>query len=482
MDYAHAMSVARTVVLRAWVQAWQSPRYYYQLGELKFPFNARVTAAIDGGARKIKLDDNIDLEVDGLVGTIDGNPRALMSGTFEPVSVVFSIHTTSAHIDVPTTLDELEVLTGIEPCRWHIVVESGSALVSIAPSAAFVAPEIRQSPLHDALGLCLWLKKYDVKATPGRLKRVFGGVAQRLPPNAGSGSDETVLAAFESPVLIVATRRGASGASVVYRVQVRGDDSLASVLGRLHGTNDTAVAWHLHGVPLLPFADVGIWRCCTHGNRELHLYGGPTAGPAMKLVSTLYGVVSIPASASDGKPFVPLNVPSGNIFAERPLPRALDVAASVPLAVDRGWLQKVNAGQPVICLDHAVAIWRTFAYRFGAAALLHALVDMMAPQQGGYLLAVLKAKAVVHPIPMYVRYLYCIRDLLDGTHVAPPITLTADGVKYPMAPSVRWSTLKRAGMTLVSPTTLAAQLAMRQKDFILQELMSDDVVVARSPA
>ena len=107
---------------------------------------------------------------------------------------------------------------------------------------------------------------------------------------------------------------------------------------------------------------------------------------------------------------------------------------------------------------------------------------MMAPHQGGCLELVARSTVTVHPIPMYLRYLQCIRDLLDGTHAARPITLTVEGVKYPMAPSVRWSSLKRAGMTLVRPMTLTARVAMRQKDFILQELMSDDVVVARSPA
>ena len=291
MSDMNAAKVARARVLPRWNAAFRQKRYYYEQGNGRpVPFTIEQCTAICSGATVVDLGTNITATIQSDQVLVDGDLFELKTGYVQPEDLVVSVNHDSLHMDLGVILKELDIVTGIAACRWMIEVEkSGRITVDIAPSESYIAAEIRLCSATDMLSTAQWLLKYDVKATRAQLVEVFGPGALTLGPDAGNGRDASVIADFYAPLLITLHSRGTRNTRTI---NARGVDSIAKVLSLA-----PAGCWYLHGVPLLRFDDVAIWRCCVHSNKCLPLYNEPHQGE-FQTRETLAGVVQLPVKAS----------------------------------------------------------------------------------------------------------------------------------------------------------------------------------------
>jgi len=469
-------SIARARLQPRWRDAWAQPRYFYQSGPVQLPFSVEQSTAIRSGATHLKLGDTDATFTPGTV-TIDGNTFDLLRGNVAPQDIIISAGHVSAHLDIDAVLTELWLVTNIEPSRWCIVLlKDGHVDITIAPSAAFVADEIRRRPPTDHVSLGQWLERYDVQASPDKLAEVFGPAARLLPPGSGTGSDGTVLDAFVAPVTVYL--HGAAG-SRTRRLNATGTMSIKDVLKAAPRGK-----WFLHGAPLLPFADCCVWRCCVHGNEVLHLYSQPHPG-AYEMQETLAGVVRLPTTAAHRtRPYVPYPTPSGNMFGNAVLPRAHEVAAAAPHLLMPAWLALVNAGERIVSFDHAVVMVAALSPRYGRAQCIEIIGRMMVPGQHAILVERLAAAArpQVAVRNSYGRWLQCFCDHLYGTRKATPVMITLADRQFPLACSFMWSEivgLIPSGYTpaIAGNMSDAMRAAMARPDFMLEELRTDTVAL-----
>jgi len=472
--------LARARVLPRWQAAFKQERYYYEacVGGPFVPFTVEQTAAIRSGATTLEL-GMWTATISGDTVTIDGNPHELKTGTFKPESLVISSEHSSSHLDIDAILKELYIVTGIDERRWLINVdESGTLEVYIAPSVAYIAEEIRARPMTDHVSLGQWLCKYDVKASPSQLKAVFGSTACFLADFVGT--DDDIIKGFFAPVRVILHGKARRV------INALGTFTIKQVLD-LAPTGP----WHLHGVPLLPFDNVAIWRCCTHCNAELHLYDQPWVG-VHESRATVAGVLALPSKATSLKAFVPHFTVSGNMFGDPPLYRVLDVVAAAPAVLTSAWLTMVNANHLIISFDHAVLMLDALKERYGRTQCIQAIGAKMAPGQ-----RVVFETAVAQccdPRIMIRRryrcYVQCIRDLLNETFRATPLQVTVSGRingmissarrTHSVSPIMKWSNISSrvppgSRLVVTAPTSAAAQVAMARGDFILEELRSDRI-------
>jgi len=468
----HDIALAR--VLPRWQAAFKQERYYYQNGGPPLPFTIEQTAAIDKGATEVELGLwTATISFDRHQVSIDGNEHPLLRARIKPEAVVISCDHDSSHMDVDAILKELYIVTGIEKRRWLITVdEKGTADVHIAPSVAYIAEEIRDRPVTDHVSLGQWLRLYDVKASPCQLQAVFGSMSTLLPAGAGGGTNEDVIRDFHAPVKITLHGTG------IRVINALGTFTIKQVLelaprGR----------WFLHGVQLLPFSDVSIWRCCAHESTELHLYDHPHHN-SYEHRDTVAGVLQLPAGASAHKAFVPFPTVSGNMFGDPPLRRVLDVVAAAPPVLTNLWLTWVNANRLMICFDHAVLMLDALEARYGRAQCIQAIGEKMAPgQRVIFETAVADGRRPAHIARRrYICYVQCIKDLLNDTCQADTIQLTVGGRTFPVAPTLRWSQITSkwppgSRPVVTAPKGLSVGLALSRPDFILEELRSERIKV-----
>jgi len=514
---------ALSLVLPRWTAAFREERVYYSTcSGNRVPFTIEQSAAIMSGAKVINLGSEMEATIMGNDVHIDGNTFALKRGIVAPEELVVADGRDSSHMDLQNILKELDLVTGISARRWRITVdEEGQADVSIAPSESYIATEIRDRPVTDYTSLAQWLRKYDVKATREQLIQVFGVTAKMLPApqrewkglwerlkasgwtwapgkgdidfyyiwpgathedyltsrdavyawvaaGAGDGKNPLPIKDFSAPLTV---HFHSADGTRTYDAQ--GILSVRQVLM----LEPSGTRWFLNGVPLLPFNDVGIWRCCTHDNTVLHLYDR-VHGSDYCIRETLAGALKVPRRPSG---FVPFPTNSGNMFGDAPLTRVLDVVAAAPAVLDSSWLTCVNAGQLLINFDHAFAILDALEARYGRDPCVRAISALMATGQGpGW------AHLVRHGIRprTYVRrryeyYIKAIKDLLNGTTECPTVSVTLAGHSFDLPCTKKWSELsaETQGPTLVEPLTGSARMAMSRPDFILEELRTDAIEI-----
>ena len=144
-------------VLPRYDAAFGRPRHHWLAGTTIVPLPIEQCAAITAGATTLQLDESgrsaLAL-VNGDFLYLDGNRFALQKAMLKPEEVVVACGRTSRHFNVANVLAELEIATGVVAARWHITVApGGKADVDIAPSAAYVAEELRARPVTDVLSV-----------------------------------------------------------------------------------------------------------------------------------------------------------------------------------------------------------------------------------------------------------------------------------------------------------------------------------------
>ena len=475
MKMATLESIAAKRALSLWRTAFRKERYYVRSGNVPSPLTIENCAAIAAGATELKI-GSTPATVSGDTLTLGGTEHALLQGMFPPVPVTMSVHHDSQHMDVGTILSELEVATGIESSRWFITVDAtGRAEATVSPSAAYVADEIRLRPVTDYTSVAEWLIKYRVTASSAQIREVFGPIIASMVAGVSYG-DASVMSDFYAPVSVYL-----HGKRATRTVNATGVTTLSSLLA-----NFSDRAWYLHGMRLLPFSDVPLWRCCTHTNTVLHLYDHQYA-TARTTRETLFGLVSVPAGV---RGFVPHSNVTGNLLADSNVTRAAEVAAAAPSKLHACWLTLVNAGDPSACVDRGILLVDTIKKRYGFAASA-AAVSAMLPRAHVSLFAELLRTAT--PLEAtrrlrrrYVCYLQCIKDLLNGTHEAAPLAMVYAGRAFHVSPTMQWRQLTDnapAGrrVVLVFPTGPQASLALHREGMILEELRSDRIEIALEP-
>lgn len=467
------MDAALSRVLPRWQAAFRKERYYHETWQgTRVPFTIEQCTAIVSGATTVDLGPQMQATIEGDQVHIDGNAFDLKKGFVAPEELVVASGRDSSHMDLGVILAELEIVTGIVERRWLIHVDAwGNADVHIAPSVAYVAPEIRDRSVTDLASLAQWLITYDVKASREQLTEVFGSTAAMLGPGAGGGKDSSIIGAFFAPLRVVLHRK--SGRD--HTINARGTFTVRKVL-----TLAPAGHWHLHGVPLQPFDDVAIWRCCTHDNTVLHLYDHPH-DCAYESRETIAGTLQLPQGGVGPRAFVPYPTVSGNMFGDAPLKRVEDVVAAAPAQLDSLWLTWVNANDAMISFDHARLMLDALQSRYGRAACLEAICKQMYPGQASVFKQALASGRMPRSYVRrrYICYVKCIKDLLDGTAEAPTIRITLADRAFDVPRAMKWSKLALlipAGYRAVpkGPLSSAARTALCRPDFLLEEMRTDN--------
>lgn len=460
-------------VLPRYRAAFSRERYYWKAGASVVPLSIEQCAAIASGATSIRHGSSLQLEatVEGNFLCMDGDRHLLHKAQLKPEELVISVGRDSSHMSIENILSELEIATGIAAARWHITVDAdGTAEVEIAPSEAYVADELRKRPSTDVFSVTEWLVKYDVKASPAQLQQVFGAaLAAKLP--AAEGRDATVLRAFFAPLDIYLHSGGR------YRkMTATGTTSARTVLQM-----DPSRRWYLHGVRLLPYGDVPMWRCCTHNNKELHLYDEPHKGE-WETRNTLAGVLKVPKGV---RGYVPYPTVSGNMFGAPRVLRATDVAEAAPQTLNRAWLAQVNGNDYDICIDRAMVMVDALQKRYGRVACIMAIAEMLPQGHRGAFVTLMAhaAQPQSRVRRRYACYVQCIKDLLNGTFHAQPLQLVYGSHVFSISPLTSWKHLTSAAIpagwrcTLVAPAGLTARAALAREDFIMEELRTDKIEI-----
>jgi hypothetical protein len=227
-----------------------------------------------------------------------------------------------------------------------------------------------------------------------------------------------------------------------------------------------------------------MWRCCTHSNTELHLYDCPHQGE-WEIRHTLVGSLRLPKHA---RGFVPFATVSGNMFGEPTVLRAVDVVAAAPATLTRHWLVQVNGNDNTICIDRALVLVSAVQGRYGRGACVQAIKAMLPASQQ----PVFEAMAACFSTPRscarrcYVRYVQCIKDLLDRTATSRPVTLCYGTQTRAVSPLTSWKQLVRAvppewTCSLRHPLTLTARAALARENFLLEELRADTIELVFEP-
>ena len=469
-----AIELARARVKPRWGAAFLRPRWCYHQGQALVPFTLEQSTAIESGATNVQL-GGIQATVNSMrtMIDIDGNVYPLQQAKVPPQPITISDDHDSSHMDVRTILDELEVLTGVSTCRWMIDIDEGGHIeVHVAPSDAYVAPEIRQRAVTDHASLAQWLAKYNVKATLPMLQTVFGATASFLPPDAATGTDSSALEPFIAPLTVHLHSKDMR----VRRLSVLGVSTLRDVLVA------AGKPLYLHGVPLLPFNDIPIWRCCYYNNNEIHLYDH--VHPVRTVhVPTLAGLLTVPCVRAP-RAFVPYPTVSGNMFGDRAVHRPLDVARCMPKTLTRQWLVALNASSDFASLDHGKLLLEVLAPHFGRDPVLAVLQTMMDKEQHHALKAEQKLKQHTCLRRRFVTYVRTIMDVAHGTQTCPTLDVVFQGRSFAVTPAMRWSQLTHAmpaGLTLQleEPVSAAGRALMASgDDFLLEELRTNTVKVA----
>lgn len=459
-------------VLPRYRAAFGCARYYWQAGTCVVPLSIEQGTAIESGATNIPYGSSLQLDarIEGDFLCLNGDRHLLHKGMLKPEELVVSVDRDSSHMNVSNILSELEIATGVEAARWHITVDAdGTAEVEVAPSVAFVADEIRKRPVTDVYSVAEWLQKYDVSASAAQLAQVFGiSVSSKLP--AAEGRNETAIKDFFAPLDVFLHSGGRCR-----KVTATGTTSVRTLVKM-----DASRIWHLHGVPLLPFGDIPMWRCCTHSNKELHLYDEAHKGE-WETRDTLAGVLRVPTGV---RGYVPYPTVSGSMLGNPCVFRVQDVVATAPGTLDRFWLARVNGNDYNICIDRAIVMVDALQQRYGRAACIAAIGKMLPPRQQGVFL---KMMARVEQPQSKVRrryacYLQCIKDLLNGTSRARPLQLLYSGHAFPISPLTSWKNITSAipsgwSCVLAAPTGLTARMALQRGDFIMEELRTDNIEI-----
>jgi hypothetical protein len=388
----------------------------------------------------------------------------------KPEEVVISVHHDSSHMNLSNILSELQIATDIEAPRWLITVSpNGDAEVEISPSVAYVADELRKQPVTDTASVMQWLRKYDVKASEAQLREIFG--PSKL---TATGKDDSVIKAFYAPLTVYLHHAGGTRT-----ITTTGVHSVRSVLQMVPGRR-----WHLHGVQLLPFRDVPVWRCCTHSNTELHLYDKPHQGE-YTVRNTLAGALRLPVGASG---FVPYPTVSGSMFGDPGVLKVADVVRAAPATLHTCWIAQVNANDRDLCMDRAMVVVDALELRYGRSQCIAAVGSMLPAGQQACFEKVMSLPCRPHACVRrrYACYVQCIKDLLNGTLKARPLTLTYSGRTFPLSPLTTWKHLTSVlpagwSASLVTPDTLVARMALERGDFIMEELRSDKIEIALVP-
>lgn len=470
MNVTDAAKLARARIEPRWRAAFREPRWGYRMsGGTTMPFTIEQSAAIESGATTVALGHALTAAVNPQRThvDVDGNVYMLEKVVANPEILTISDDHDSSHMDLRTILSELQVLTGIRTTRWMIEVDTaGTIEVHVAPSDAFVAPEIRNRALADYASLAQWVIKYNVKATVEQLTAVFGPTGGMLGPEVtAAGSDDSVLKPFMDPMNVIVHQKGARHHR---RINVLGTTSVRDVI------RAAGCPLFLHGVPLLPFKDVAIWRCCHYNNTVLHLYDH--AHPVEKItIQTMGGPAEVPRRRA-AKAFVPYPTLSGNLFGDRAVCRPTDVAAAAPQQLTREWLIMLNASSDFVCYDHGALLLEVLTPRYGRQPVLDVLRTMMTPEQYGVLFKIKASPTCIRR--RYIVYVRCVMDLIQGTQTSPTVDVVMQGRTFAVPPTMRWSQLVQAmpkGTKLGLASDTQQAMVNAGQDFLLEELRAGTI-------
>lgn len=382
--------IVKERAIGAYRAAWLTPRWAFQHGRgPTILMQPRASAAIEAGAKRVPLGDTSAAVLNTASNknlAVDGNVHTLVRVDHPtPEDIVVHTGARSAHLDVPTFLDELGIATGIETERIFVhIPATGHIEAAIAPSVAWVDPLVRRCA-SDAICIQQFLLKWNVGGVaPQLLTRLFGahthGQVQGGTPNA--------IKPFVAPVCVMV------GA---HAIQARYSNTVAELLDALP---DMPV--YLHGVQLVRCSRC-LWTLSPVCHGVIHLYLQPAT--QVESVSTIGARTDVPT-----KHRLPSYVPSsnsftGNAFAPplRYTPAQLaQMAPSVPTTL---FMVQLTLGEPMT-VSRAQCIYRNLSSHYAPHTLANVLLDMALPGQRSAMQFMLTSVHTVLVHPAFETYVH----------------------------------------------------------------------------